>query len=622
MGQVTRTLALLWLVGILASAGSGRASSPAAPGSPPGRLEVLLEAATDPGRDTSVRLRAARDAVTRARQLGDVRSQAEAHHALGSVLLEREKLGEALEQFHAARRLFEAVDDPWGLSRAWRRIGDVNYRLGSYELAMEAYLAARDQLQRLDAPSREQRLAAGHLHVMVGNVFQRMGVQDQALAEFREAASIYGREEYDLGRAGVTLNIGNLLFDQRRYADALREYGSAREIAEKLGDDALLSMALTNLASTWTELGRYEEAADAIQRSEAICRKIGRTRGTLHNLVERGDLEQARGNPEAALQAYREALSLAGEISDSHTMAELHGNLATVLETLGRHREANAHLRAREELQKELLDATKLSNISRLRVAYEANAREREIELLRAKESSQRMANRFLRVALLLAVVLVLGLALLVRVRTRAAQEVARKNRELEEAYRQVERLSRTDDLTGLANRRDAVERLEREIRESTRSNRPFVLALADVDDFKLINDRHGHETGDRVLMALAQQIGSVIRAQDYAARLGGDEILLLFPDTPASVGHALADRIRESVTGIGPTLGTSSVSLTTSIGIVEGIGGDVESWLRLADRALYAAKARGKNQTVILHARRPQEEPGAAIPSPLSPAS
>ncbi len=606
MGQATRTVAPLCL---LALAGNVWAGPPPASQPSSQRLQVLLDAATDGGRDATVRKRAARDAIVKAQQLGDTASEAEAHHALGSVLLEEEKLGDALDQFHTARRLFETVDDPWGLSRSWRRIGDVDYRLGSYELAMEAYLKARDQLERVIDPDRTQRLAVGHLHVMVGNVLQKMGVLDQALSEFREAASIYAREGYDLGLAGVTLNIGNLLFDQKRYGEALEEYRKARDLVQRVGNDALLSMALTNMASAWTELGRFTEAGKAIERSQEICRRIGRKRGTLHNLAELGDLEKARGNLEAALESYRKALDLAEELSDTHTRGELHASLASVLEALGRHREANAHLRAREELQNELLDATKVSNISRLRIAYDANARERELELLREKEASQRLANRFLQVALLLAAVVVLGLAFLVRIRTRAAQEVERKNRELEEAYRQVERLSRTDDLTGLANRRDAVERLQKEILDSTRHNRPFVLALADVDDFKLINDRHGHETGDRVLMALAQEIGSVIRSQDYAARLGGDEILLLFPDTPASVGHALADRIRESVTGIGLTLEGSRVSLTTSIGIVEGIGGDVETWLRLADRALYAAKARGKNQTVILHARDPRHE-------------
>ncbi len=619
MGQAVRILAPLCL---LVLAGNVRADPPSAPRPSSERLQVLLDAAIDGGRDTAVRKRAAGEAIARARRLGATVPEAEAHHALGSVLLEEEKLREALDEFHTARRLFEMADNPWGLSRSWRRIGDVDYRLGSYELAMEAFLKAREQLGRITDPDRTQRLAVGHLHVMTGNVLQRTGVLDQALAEFREAASIYGREGYDLGLAGVTLNIGNLLFDRERFGEALEEYGKARDLARGIGNDALLSMALTNLASTWTELGRYTEAARAIERSREICRKIGRKRGMLHNLVELGDLEKARGNMEAALESYRKALTLAKELSDTHTRGELHADLASVLEALGRHREANAHLRAREKLQSTLLDATKVSNISRLRIAYDANARERELALLREKEASQRMANRFLQVALLLAAVLVLGLALLVRVRTRAALEVRRKNRELEEAYCQVERLSRTDDLTGLANRRDAVERLEREIRDSITHNRPFVLALADVDDFKLINDRHGHETGDRVLMALAQEIESVIRTKDYAARLGGDEILLLFPDSPASVGCALADRIREAVTGIGLALDGTRISLTASIGIVEGIGGDVETWLRLADRALYAAKAHGKNQTVILHARDSREEgdPTTAVPGSSAP--
>ncbi len=612
MDHLPRTLLVLVVIGVGTIL---QAAPPPSGKGPSARLQALLDAAGNTARDREARREAAREAISLARTLGDRRAEAEATHDLGSLLFEEERLGDALEKFHEARRLFEAAGDHWGLSRSYRRIGDVNYRLGGYELAMEALLKSLEELGRIPEPGPVQRLAAGHIHVMIGNVVQKTGALDQALEEFRRAAGIYEREGYTLGRAGVALNIGNVFFERDRFEEALVAYETARSLAADMGNEALRSMALTNLASSWTELGRYRQAREALTRSEEICRRIGRKRGLLHNAVELGDLEHAMGNDRRALAAYREALSLAEELGDRHTQAELHRNLATVLEALGRYREANAHLRTRQELLDRFLDAAKVSNVARLRIAYEASARERELELLRQKEVTQRTANRLLRIALLLAAVLVLGLGVLARVKSRAAETVARKNRELEEAYREVERLSRTDELTGLANRRDAVERLEREIRASHRENRPFVLALADLDGFKLVNDRHGHQAGDRVLMAFAQEITSVIRAQDYAARLGGDEILLLLPGTSAEVGHALADRIRRSVERIGRTLGIFEVPLTTSIGIVEGTGGDVEAWLRLADRALYAAKSRGKNRTVILRAGHAEDPDPRAAP-------
>ncbi len=612
MGHLPRILLVLAVIGV----GTVLQATTPAPGrGRSARLQALLDAAGDNTRNREARKEAAREAASLARTLGDTRSQAEALHDLGSLLFEEEKLGAALEKFHEAGRLFKAVGDHWGLSRSYRRIGDVNFRLGSYELAMEALLKSLEELGRIPEPGPAQRQAAGHLHVMIGNVLQKTGDLDQALEEFRRAADIYEQEGFTLGRAGVALNIGNVLFDQERFSEALAGYETARKLAAELGNEALLSMALTNLASTWTKLGRYGQAREALTRSEEICRRIGRKRGLLHNAAKLGDLEHALGDDRRALAAYREALSLAEELGDRHTQAELHQSLATVLEALGRYREANLHLRTRQELMDGFLDAAKVSNVARLRIAYEAAGRERELELLRQKEATQRTANRLLRLALLLAAALVLGLGGLVRIKARAAETVARKNRELEEAYREVERLSRTDELTGLANRRDAVERLEREIRASIRENRPFVLALADLDGFKLVNDRHGHQTGDRVLMAFAQEITSAIRAQDYAARLGGDEILLLFPGTSADVGHTLADRIRRSVEGIGRALGGLEVPLTTSIGMVEGVGGSVEAWLRMADRALYAAKSRGKNRTVILRTGHAEDTDSWAAP-------
>ena len=111
-------------------------------------------------------------------------------------------------------------------------------------------------------------------------------------------------------------------------------------------------------------------------------------------------------------------------------------------------------------------------------------------------------------------------------------KQIRRQNEELRASHDRMEWMARTDILTQLSNRRDFLEKLHREVAIATRRERSFVLAVADIDDFKSINDRHGHQAGDSVLVSVAGVLQQSLRAEDYVGRWGGEEFVLLFPDT------------------------------------------------------------------------------------------
>lgn len=151
-----------------------------------------------------------------------------------------------------------------------------------------------------------------------------------------------------------------------------------------------------------------------------------------------------------------------------------------------------------------------------------------------------------------------------------------------------------TDPLTGLGNRRLYKERLAAEFIRARRYRSPFVVALFDIDNFKAINDRHGHVVGDQVLRRVAQCIKNSIRKADTAARWGGEEFVLLMPETHKRGGGIQAERLRLLVELEGAELGA------TISGGVAGYpldGEDERSLFQFADRALYRSKAEGKNR-------------------------
>lgn len=176
-------------------------------------------------------------------------------------------------------------------------------------------------------------------------------------------------------------------------------------------------------------------------------------------------------------------------------------------------------------------------------------------------------------------------------------RELRRRHR----AERELARRAATDPLTGLANRRALDETLQREWLRALRSGQPLSVLMIDADHFKAFNDRHGHQQGDEALRVLARLIGErVRRPADLAARYGGEEFSVVLPETNTAGAFATAQSIREAVEQLPVRPGEAP--MTVSIGIAtwsQGPYGDFEQLLFAADKALYQAKASGRNCVV-----------------------
>lgn len=164
---------------------------------------------------------------------------------------------------------------------------------------------------------------------------------------------------------------------------------------------------------------------------------------------------------------------------------------------------------------------------------------------------------------------------------------------------RRLLHLSQRDALTGLLNRRAMAQVLDREWQRHRRYGSPLTLLMLDLDHFKAVNDQHGHEQGDQALLALAQVLTQTLRPSDTAARMGGEEFLVLLPGIDGGQGHGVADRLRQQLAAVPLGEPGRGFVVTASLGVAQAGAAD-HSWrdvLRRADRALYAAKAGGRNQ-------------------------
>jgi two-component system, cell cycle response regulator len=187
--------------------------------------------------------------------------------------------------------------------------------------------------------------------------------------------------------------------------------------------------------------------------------------------------------------------------------------------------------------------------------------------------------------------------------RVSAAVRVARLQQQLTTRNDELALLSRTDQLTGLSNRRHGEERLRAEIEAAQRYQRPLTVLMIDIDHFKRVNDQYGHAGGDAVLRELGHRLRTLVRAADTAARWGGEEFVVLLPDTSLAGGIALAERFLETIREMPIVVDDQATgddhatcSVTVSIGAAGSDETPLAEILRRADEALYRAKRDGRD--------------------------
>ncbi|RLC50303.1 MAG: hypothetical protein DRZ79_04600, partial [Candidatus Cloacimonadota bacterium] len=231
-----------------------------------------------------------------------------------------------------------------------------------------------------------------------------------------------------------------------------------------------------------------------------------------------------------------------------------------------------------------------------------------ELEILRKNKKIKELQLAKQR-TILIAIIVISGMILILlfvilnryRMKKKISEKLEEKNKELQKAYKQLDHLARTDPLTNLSNRRDMLEKLEYEKHRSRRSKVPFVLIMADIDDFKYINDNYGHDAGDYVLVKLSNLMRNIIRKQDIIARWGGEEFLLFLPETDIFGGKILAEKIRKHIGNTKFEFKGKKIPVSVTFGVSEYNNKlSLDECITKADKALYEGKRKGKNCVIL----------------------
>jgi two-component system, cell cycle response regulator len=185
--------------------------------------------------------------------------------------------------------------------------------------------------------------------------------------------------------------------------------------------------------------------------------------------------------------------------------------------------------------------------------------------------------------------------------RVQAAARVKRLQDELRQRNEDLDRISRTDALTGLRNRRHVEEYLAKLTSLARRNLEPIAVLVIDIDHFKSVNDEHGHEAGDAVLREVAGRMQDSVRLEDMVGRWGGEEFLVVLPNTTDQGAAELAERLRQVVADTPCRLADGdAVQVTISVGCAASLIDDAGILVRSADAAMYEAKQTGRNRVVV----------------------
>lgn len=503
--------------------------------------------------------------------------------------------------------------------------GDINETAGDNTRAKSLY----EQAVAVGTTTRDDEMLAGAL-------FSRgylMGVQGSyatGLADLRRAQALFEKQQMPL-HAVTVLNAIAILYN--RMGDnqqAVHIYTMALKQQREAGLRREVAVTLYNLGKAHEALKEWEFARKAYAESRDINREIGYARGEAYAQRGLAAVANATGDSRRALDILKQAETSAQQTSDARLLAHINLARGVSLHRLGRLTDSEASLKSAldvfrqadalgdlsstyaelalvqaeegnwrdayaSQAQYKLISDQLLQNqldqrFATLKVEFDTAAKEKENALLiRENEANEKALTQGRRARQLQAVAIALTVLLAGLLATLAIHQ--------RRSTLRMRKLALTDELTGVPNRRDVLNRLEELL--SRADAPPCATLIVDIDHFKSINDHHGHPIGDEVLKFVAREMRASVREPAFFGRLGGEEFLIVLPDT--SIGGALpaAERFREQIQAVDTTRWLPvRRRITASIGVTISKPGTCTSsdMLMRADGALYAAKRGGRN--------------------------
>ncbi len=527
------------------------------------------------------------EALRLARDARDVASEARAMLCRSAYIMLLSGSQRGLPEVEKAIVLLQDADEPQLLAEALEIRGDIHSLLGEQAKAMLDFQRAR-AAYRGSGIDREVE----PLMLSIAVAYRRMGDWPQAQRYFTAAVKrMQDKGDWD----GVATNLIQLgfLHGESGFPDkALAAFREAERVAIKHDHPYSINAARLGIAESQIVLGQPETALAVLQQARAGFAAEHDDSSEDMLLMLTGQALARQGQHAGALARYEQALPLIQQDGNERYLAMLFKAQAASKEALGQASAALEDYKRYTELQMKLQGKMRLEQSRMLEYEYEIRRRDFENKQLRAEATVKQQevaaleaVRRWQWLAIGLGVLLMALLAM-------QAWRQWRKSRQLRD-------LTLLDPLTGVANRPGIEQEAARALDESIRDGTPLSLLMLDLDHFKAINDRYGHAAGDKVLRATTAAWQAQLRGKDPLGRVGGEEFVVVCPDTTLEQALVVANRLRESANALRFDEIDPALRVSVSIGAAQArkSGDSCDALLDRADTALYRAKQQGRDR-------------------------
>lgn len=471
---------------------------------------------------------------------------------------------DALTLATQARESFSVAGDRASEAVALGWMGGCLTQQSRYQEAIEHLkqaLARFEELDRMDLAGR----ALNYMAI----VFEELGDVEHAVQVYEQGLAIARRADQMEMVGRLLANLGDLYVVSGEIEKALPLVREAAELLQQHGEDSLFGWCLCAIARIHDQQGETEAAMDYFQRSLAAAEKGGALRTQAEVRTGLGSLMVRTGDYAGGTAQLYRALDLAEQAGVRREIFKTHQALAEAHERAGHTEEALRHFKTFHQVRSEMYDEIAKAKVSSLAAAWELERERLETDLSHLRNI-----------------------------------ELAEALGQLERQAEELRRLTIRDALTGVFNRRYLDEVLPGELERCRRYRTPFSLAMADVDQFKSVNDTLSHAVGDQALKRLAELMTAALRRSDLLARYGGEEFVLAFPETPLAGALEVCERMRQAIEAHPWSAIHPDLKVSISFGVVGDQGavtrGSLADWERLlvlADARLYEAKQQGRNR-------------------------
>jgi diguanylate cyclase (GGDEF)-like protein len=545
--------------------------------------------------------------LAEARARGDLDGMASALMQLGVLERRLGRLAQARPLFERALLLRRQLDDPDGEALVLTQLGLVLLNQG-------------DLSGTLDALGRSLELQQAGARAKLDRTYHYLGLLYRSLQEFDQARDflLQGLAEAErlddpMRKAAVLGSLARVSNDSGRHADALEYTARAHDINRRFESLPGLAYDALERGRAQLGLGRLQDARETLEACVALAAALNQNRTQADARFSLGRLALLEGRSEDAVALIEQALPVYAGADDAPQTLEAYRLLIPLLRERGELERALELSETSLRLQDQVSGLRTNRRLALAEYRQRSAESQRQIEILtrdneiQTLQLRQETLNRNFGIAAVLGLLLVLA-SLLWRYRQsrRLATSLEQSRTSLAEAHAALEaraqalyRASTTDALTGVANRGHVLARLPELLAEIRGTRRPLGLLLFDIDHFKQVNDRHGHLTGDAVLVRTARAVEALLPGNALFGRFGGEEFILVLPGTATEAALEFAERLRQAVAGAG---GGGPV-VTLSVGVActaDAPDADMETLIEAADRALYEAKTAGRNRVML----------------------